>query len=304
MDRFAIGLAALGRPAYLNLGREGALPADRTVEAMRSATFAVLDEAYAAGVRWVDAARSYGLAEEFLASWLGERGHRDVTVSSKWGYTYVGDWRRTAEVHEVKEHSLTRLREQLAETRKLLGDRLDLYQVHSLTVDSPLFEDPGLLGALADLAAEGVRLGFSTSGPRQADAVRRGLALEVDGARLFTAVQSTWNLLEPSVGPALAEAHDSGALVLVKEPLANGRLAVDPPELVRAAAVREHTDPDVIALSAVLTRTWADRVLLGPASTGQLTSNLRAAGIGVDVREDLAEAPERYWSQRAELTWT
>ncbi|WP_031470441.1 aldo/keto reductase [Sciscionella sediminilitoris] len=304
MDRFAIGLAALGRPAYLNLGREGALPADRTVEAMRSATFAVLDEAYAAGVRWVDAARSYGLAEEFLASWLGERGHRDVTVSSKWGYTYVGGWRRTAEVHEVKEHSLTRLREQLAETRKLLGDRLDLYQVHSLTVDSPLFGDPGVLGALADLAAEGVRLGFSTSGPRQADAVRRGLALEVDGTRLFTAVQSTWNLLEPSVGPALAEAHDSGALVLVKEPLANGRLAVDPPEPVRAAAEREHTDPDVIALSAALARPWADRVLLGPASTGQLTSNLRAAGLGADLREDLAEDPERYWSQRAELTWT
>ena len=35
----------------------------------------MLDAAYAAGVRYVDAARSYGRAEEFLAGWLAERGH-------------------------------------------------------------------------------------------------------------------------------------------------------------------------------------------------------------------------------------
>ena len=73
IERIGLGLAALGRPAYINVGREE-LPADRSVDAMRSATWRVLDEAYAAGVRWVDVARSYGRAEEFLAGWLTERG--------------------------------------------------------------------------------------------------------------------------------------------------------------------------------------------------------------------------------------
>jgi aryl-alcohol dehydrogenase-like predicted oxidoreductase len=48
--------------------------------------------------------------------------------------------------------------------------------------------------------------------------------MRVDGVRLFDAVQATWNLLEPSAGPALAEAHAAGLGVIVKEALANGRL--------------------------------------------------------------------------------
>jgi aryl-alcohol dehydrogenase-like predicted oxidoreductase len=306
--RMGLGLAALGRPAYINLGREGVLPADRTVEAMRAATWNVLDAAYEAGVRWVDAARSYGRAEEFLAGWLDDRAPRDLTVSSKWGYAYVGGWRLDAGVHEVKQHDLARFREQIQETRRLLGDRLDVYQVHSLTADSPLFEDEALKRALAELTAEGVRVGFSTSGPAQADAVRRALELEADGRRLFTTVQSTWNLLEPSAGPALAEAQDGGAHVIVKEGLANGRLAVDPPEPVRRTAEAHGTTADVIALAAVLAQPWADTVLSGAAGVAQLTSNLRAETVTLDRDEldelrGLATAPEEYWKDRAALPW-
>jgi len=307
--RLGIGLAALGRPAYINLGRRQALPADRSVERMRAATWAVLDEAYQAGIRWVDAARSYGRAEEFLAGWLAERGHHDVTVSSKWGYAYVGAWRLDAPVHEVKEHSLERFRTQLAESRELLGNRIALYQVHSLTVDSPLFDDPRLLAALAELAAEGVRVGFSTSGPEQAQAVRRALDLQVDGRPVFTAVQSTWNPLEPSVGVALSEAHQAGWHVLVKEPLANGRLVVHPPEALSALATRYGVGPDAVALAAALAQPWADTVLLGPAGVDQLRANLRVLEVDL-VADDLAELAtlavpaERYWAQRAALAWT
>ena len=46
--------------------------------------------------------------------------------------------------------------------------RVHLYQVHSLTLDSPLFDDGPLLDALARLRDSGVAVGFSTSGPRQA----------------------------------------------------------------------------------------------------------------------------------------
>ncbi|OLF18163.1 aldo/keto reductase [Actinophytocola xanthii] len=299
MERLGLGLAALGRPAYINLGRDE-LPADRSVENMRAACWAVLDQAYAAGVRRVDVARSYGLAEEFLAGWLESRAPAGVTVSSKWGYAYVGGWRLDAPVHEVKEHSAERFRAQWAESEALLGRWLDLYQVHSLTPESPLFDDLALQDALAALP---VRAGFSTSGPRQAETVRRALALEREGRRVFTAVQSTWNLLEPSVAPALVEAHSSGALVLVKEVLANGRLAVEPPAPVAELASSLTVTPDAVALAAALGQPWADTVLLGPAGPGQLRANLAAAGLPAPRLADLAVDPEVYWADRGALAW-
>jgi aryl-alcohol dehydrogenase-like predicted oxidoreductase len=260
----------------------------------------VLDAAYEAGVRWVDVARSYGLAEEFLAGWLDSRHPSDITVSSKWGYAYVGGWRLDAAVHEEKSHTLDRFRTQWAESTALLGDRLALYQVHSLTPDSPLFDDLALQDALAALP---VRVGFSTSGPAQADVVRRALALERHGIRVFSAVQSTWNVLEPSVGPALAEAHTEGAHVLVKEAMANGRLALDPPEPVAALAKSLDVGPDAVALAAALAQPWADTVLSGAAGTRQLAGNLAARTVAEVDLPDLAEPPADYWKHRSSLAW-
>ncbi|ETK37131.1 aldo/keto reductase, partial [Microbispora sp. ATCC PTA-5024] len=216
-----LGLAAIGRPAYITLGRDDDLGGDRDVAAMRDRTWAVLDAAREAGVRHVDAARSYGRAEEFLAGWLAARGVApgELTVSSKWGYEYVGGWRLDAERHEVKDLSAERLRRQLGETRALLGDHLSLYQIHSATVESGVFDDEEVLDGLRALRAEGVAVGLSTTGPRQADAVDRAVA-----TGLFDTVQSTWNLLERSAGDALARAHAAGLGVIVKEGVANGRL--------------------------------------------------------------------------------
>ncbi|MBE1577191.1 aldo/keto reductase [Amycolatopsis roodepoortensis] len=307
-DRIAVGLAALGRPAYINLGRVGALPPGRDFEAMRAATYDVLDDAYRAGVRWIDVARSYGSSEEFLAGWLAGRGHADVTVSSKWGYRYVGEWKLDAEVHEVKEHTAARFADQWTESVGLLGKAISLYQVHSLTVDSPLFTDDRLIGALAELAADGVPVGFSTSGPSQADAVRRAFELEVSGTPVFSAVQSTWNLLEPSVGPALAEAHAAGKRVLVKETVANGRLVVEPP-VPLARIAREHgAGPDAVAVAAVLTQDWRPIAVIGPSSTAQLAENLVAAKVELAEEElaelaALAEEPVAYWRHRSCLGW-
>ncbi|MDQ7810582.1 aldo/keto reductase [Amycolatopsis sp. A133] len=307
-DRIALGLAALGRPAYINLGREDALPPVRDVASMRAATFAVLDDAYAAGVRHVDVARSYGRSEEFLAGWLAERGHADVEITSKWGYAYVGEWRLDADVHEVKEHSAARFAAQWAETLALLGDRVGLYQVHSLTVDSPLFADEPLLEALAELSANGVAVGFSTSGPAQADAIERAFAVEVAGRGVFSAVQSTWNVLEPSAGPALAAAHAAGKRVLVKETLANGRLAVEAPAAVRGIAAAHGTGPDAVAVAAVLANDWVDRAVIGPASPVQLAANLRAEALDLTAADRaslaaLAEEPGAYWRHRSSLQW-
>lgn len=301
-------MAALGRPAYINLGRVEELPAHRDVESMRRATHAVLDAAYQAGVRWFDVARSYGRAEEFLAGWLTRRNPADVTVSSKWGYTYVGAWRLDAAMHEVKEHSASSFSRQWSESRALLGSAINLYQVHSLTMDSPLFTDEPLLRALSALGDDGVRVGFSTSGPRQGEVIRRAFELEIAGRPIFTAVQSTWNLLEPSAGRALAEAHAAGNLVLVKETLANGRLVVNPPPVLARVAARHGVGPDAVAVAAVLARPWAGTVLVGPASTAQLATNLAATSVNLADGElralaTLAEAPGEYWGRRSSLHW-
>ena len=66
------------------------------------------DEQY---IPWLDCARSYGLSEKFVGDYLRTNDIRpeDVYVSSKWGYTYVADWKvelGEGEPHEIKDHSL------------------------------------------------------------------------------------------------------------------------------------------------------------------------------------------------------
>ncbi|WP_405878530.1 aldo/keto reductase [Streptomyces sp. NBC_01384] len=305
-----LGLAAVGRPGYINLGREEDLPADRSVDALRERTHELLDAAYAQGVRYFDVARSYGRSEEFLADWLNARPDvDDVVIGSKWGYTYTADWTTDAEKHEVKDHTLAAYERQRAETAELLGDRLDLYQIHSVTPDSPALTDKELHAKLAEAAAQGLSIGFSTSGPVQADAIRAALAVTVEGAPLFRTVQSTYNVLETSAARALAEAHDAGLTVIVKEGMANGRLASGhAPDVVRAIAEETGVGADAVALALILRQPWAGVVLSGAATTAQLASNLHAAVVDLDDDQlarlaALVEDPGAYWERRGQLLW-
>ena len=226
VSRIGLGLAALGRPAYITGGREDDLP-DRSAAGLRARTFSVLDAAYAAGVSYVDAARSYGRAEEFLGGWLAGRGYPDVII------------------------------------------------------------------------------GVTTSGPGQAETVRRVLELTVDGRQLVTSAQVTWNLLEPSVGPAAAEAAAAGWAVLVKEAVANGRLtpAGGPPAHVTALAAARGVTEDAIALAAALAQPWASVVLSGAVTRAQLDANLAALTVGQLPALDLAESPRAYLAARAARPW-
>ncbi|MFG2782160.1 aldo/keto reductase [Streptomyces prunicolor] len=309
-SHLGLGLAAVGRPGYINLGREKDLGETRTVETLRTRTHELLDAAYAQGVRYFDAARSYGRSEEFLADWLKNHPDLDdIVVGSKWGYTYTADWSADAETHEVKDHSVQTYDRQRAETAHLLGAHLDLYQIHSVTPDSPALADKELHAKLAELAATGVTIGFSTSGPAQADAIRAALTVTVDGEPLFRTVQSTYNALETSAGPALTEAHDAGLTVIVKEGMANGRLA-EPyaPDALKAVAEETNLGADAIALALILREPWAGVALSGAATAAQLASNLHAAA--VDLNDDqlsrlatLAEEPRTYWEKRGRLPW-
>ena len=304
--RIGLGLAALGRPGYLTLGHGDDLGPNRTVRALERRAHTVLDVAHDAGVRHFDAARSYGRAEEFLASWLERRGlgPGHVTIASKWGYTYTAGWQVQADPPEVKDLSVATFRRQLAETRSLLGPWLSLYQVHSATVSSGVLEDEELRSALAALRAAGVAVGLTVTGTQQAATIER--ALEVGG---FDVVQATWNVHERSAGAALAQAKAAGLRVVVKEAVANGRLADRgaPEPLVRVAR-RLGTTPDAVAIAAVLAEPWTDVVLSGAATPAHLGANLVALDVPWDDTvarelETLTEPAESYWATRAALPW-
>ena len=306
VSRIGLGLAALGRPGYINLGHGDDLSGETDVDSMRAHAHAMLDAAYASGVRYFDAARSYGLAEQFLGTWLQARGlgRGELTVGSKWGYSYTADWRVDAEVNEVKDLSIETLRRQEHESKALLGNTLALYQIHSATIESGVLSDRAVLDELARLRTDGLRIGFTATGPNQSQTIERALQT---GA--FDAVQATFNLLERSAGPALAAASAAGLGVIIKEAVANGRLTArgDLPALVSAAADRGVT-PDALAIAFVLSQSWVDVALSGASTAPMLASNLSAGDVAWDpaVGASLAgvvESPQRYWQRRSALAW-
>lgn len=305
MQRIGLGLAALGRPGYMTLHHGRDLQGQYEPAVMEAHAHAVLDAAFGAGVRYVDVARSYGRGEAFLGSWLA-RHQEPITVASKWGYTYTGEWRVDAEIPEVKDHSVKTLQRQMVESWGQLGARLSIYQIHSVTAESPVLGDQAVIDMLARLRAMGTRIGLTVSGEGQADAIRRALDVRRDGERLFDVVQATWNLHERGAESAMCEAHAAGLLVVVKEALANGRLVEE--DRVRAAAERLGTTPDAVAIAAVLARPWVDVVLSGAATVAQLTSNLGACSIRWDpaIEQFLApltlSSPE-YWAFRRSFAW-
>jgi aryl-alcohol dehydrogenase-like predicted oxidoreductase len=284
--RIGLGLAALGRPGYLNVGHGDDLGADRSVDALRTRAHEVMDAAYEAGVRHFDAARSYGRAEEFLGGWLRSREPSDVVVSSKWGYVYTADWEVAHDPPEVKHHDVDTFRRQLEETRSFLGDWLSLYQIHSATPESGVLSNDAVLSAMRDA---GVPLGVSVSGTSQAETLDLAISLG-----LFSAVQATWNLYERAAEGALERAHAAGLTVYVKEGLANGRL-------VREPALG--ASPDAVALAAILAKPWADVVLSGAATVETLRSNLRAPAVTAGAFDELREDSAAYWAYRATLPW-
>lgn len=309
VSAIGLGMAALGRPGYITIGHDVDLAGRTEVADLEHHVFDVLDAAVAGGIGYLDAARSYGRAEQFLAAWLETQGPKaaEIVVGSKWGYTYMADWRVDADVHETKIHTPANLDGQYAQSVGLLGAYLRLYQIHSATQESGVLDDPDVLQRLAGLQATGLAIGLTTSGPDQAETIRRALEIEIDGVRLFDTVQATWNLLETSAGAALAEAAAAGMGVIVKEAVANGRLTSRNPALVQdLEAIAPGWPPDAVAIAACLQQPWATVVLSGAATTDQLASNLTALEVPRHVVEQLpplAELPEAYWGTRGALPW-
>ena len=312
ISRIGLGLAALGRPGYINLGHNNDLKHNHSKEAMEALTHKVLNEAYKLGVRYFDVARSYGLAEAFLASWLNKHKPDDVMIGSKWGYTYTANWQIKTDKHEVKEHSFETLNKQVQESQALLAKQLNLYQIHSATLETAVLENKAIHNRLYELKQDGLMIGLSLSGTKQAQTLEKALSISVQKERLFDSVQATFNLFERSAEKTLELASNEGLFVIVKEALANGRLTsrnqdseIKPvTEVAKKLGVTE----DALALAWVLEHDWVSVALSGASTVQQLRSNLTAFSLELnqDNLQDLKkleQSPEAYWQKRSSLVW-
>ncbi|KAL7443151.1 hypothetical protein ACHAXM_008702 [Skeletonema potamos] len=227
--RVGLGLAALGRPGYINLQRDSYLTS-RSVEGMQQQANAVMDELFQQSRRLSNRQNN----GDKVIPWLD-------CARSKWGYTYyVADWNvqlGEGEPHEVKDHSYDNFLKQIQETSEHIGEYVKLYQVHSATFDSGILTNAKVHDALSKCREEkGWKIGLSVSGPSQDELIREAMKIKVASQqRLFDSVQCTYNIMEQRPHDALMEAHKSGMDVIIKEGLANGR-ALSNPKLLKLSS--------------------------------------------------------------------
>ncbi len=311
-----LGLAALGRPAYINLGHSQDLNKNYDVKHMEANAHEMLELASAFGINYFDTARSYGKAEEFLGSWLKTQDKSKIVIGSKWGYKYTADWKINADHHEIKEHSLNMLRQQWKESQNTLLTSPHIYQIHSATFESGVLENAAVLDKLFSIKEQGILIGITVSGDKQGAIVEKALTIKIGNRLLFDTVQATWNLLETSAGDALKKAHQMGLGVIIKEGVANGRLTEknnspafqEKSKLLQTFAAQKNCSVDAIALAAILHQPWVDVVLSGASTPGQLQANVKALDIKFSNQQisefsKIKETPEVYWNTRKTLEW-
>ncbi|MCH7517072.1 MAG: aldo/keto reductase [Bacteroidetes bacterium] len=317
VSKIGLGLAALGRPGYINLGHSDDLKSNYDVTAMQFNTLQILDTAYAQGVRYFDAARSYGKAELFLSEWMKSKDKEErFTAGSKWGYTYTADWAVEAEKHEVKEHSIEVLNRQWKESKALLGERLNIYQIHSATIESGVLENIDVLKKLWELRTLGMVIGLTLSGDNQTETLQKALTVKSGDDFLFQSVQVTWNILERSTTDVLMSASQSGIGIIIKEALANGRLTsrnneaafFNKKQQLQVISKKYNAGIDAISIAYILRQPWVSTVLSGATTQEQLESNLKALKVELNESElniinSMVEPPKKYWGTRSELAW-
>ncbi|MFK7937368.1 MAG: aldo/keto reductase [Saprospiraceae bacterium] len=312
--QIGLGTAAIGRPQYINIRQKEATPF--SLDAFRQKGFSMLDAAYAQGVRYFDTAPGYGLAEQLLIDWVATKNDATIEIATKWGYTYVANFDPNAEQHEVKEHSLSKLNEQWAQSKVILPS-LSTYQIHSATFATGVLDTPPILNRLHELKKQhGIKIGITTTGANQVDVIKKAMNITVADEPLFTVYQVTYNILDQSLSEVATALHANGSRMIIKEALANGRFFPNeqyPHYHKLYAALERMAQKYDVGIDAIALRFCWDSiapftVLSGAAIPEHLSANLKTADIQLETAdlEELANFkvdPAIYWEERKKLGW-
>lgn len=309
--KIGLGLAALGRPEYINIRTDNAI--NKSEEAFKNNAFSVLDEAYKLGVRYFDTAPSYGKGEAFLQEWNDLNKYSDSVLGTKWGYTYMANWELGfTGKHEVKEHSLNKLLEQWEVSKQMLPN-LKYYQVHSATFESGVLENEAVLNQLHHIKKEtGLHIGITTSGANQSDVIASALNISIENDSLFDSFQVTYNVFEQSAFSILSDVLKQGKKVIIKEALANGRVFQNRKsecyKILETLSKKYQVGVDAIVLRFVIDSLQPTYVLSGASNKMQLTENLKALNFNLTSEEikllsALKVSPKSYWNERNMLNW-
>ena len=314
MPAIGLGTASIGRPQYINIKQEQ--QEEISLAEFRLNALRVLEDAYSKGIRYFDTAPGYGFAEELVIDWVNKKKDPEIEVATKWGYTYVADFKQSAIQHEVKEHSLDKLNEQWNQSKKLLP-WLTTYQIHSATFDTGVLETPDVIDRLADLKKKHkVKIGITTTGKNQVDVIRKALTVQAKGVELFDAFQVTCNILDQSLAEIMPLLKKLGKRVIVKEALANGRLFLNENyphyaklyKVLHGLSEKYKVGSDAIALRFCTDSIEPFVVLSGAGTVAHMEQNLKINEITLDASdiETLTEfkvEPEKYWQERKRLAW-
>jgi aryl-alcohol dehydrogenase-like predicted oxidoreductase len=312
--KLGLGTAALGRPQYINVRLHTKENSD--LETFRKQSFAVLENAYNLGVRYFDTAPGYGLAEELVLEWLQTKEDNAIEVATKWGYTYTANFDINATIHEVKEHSLAKLKEQWNFSKKLLP-YLKVYQIHSATLETGVLENTDVLNYLVFLKKEHhLKIGLTTTGTNQLEVIKKALDIAINGVQVFDLFQVTYNFLDQSLKELSAELVRQNKQIVIKEALANGRVFrntiyphYDEMYTTLERLSKKHSvGVDAISLKYCEQTITNSIVLSGASTSEQLKENLKLqtftlSNNDIDILNGLKITPDFYWTERKKLGW-
>ena len=292
------------------------------VAADEETSFAMLDQALAAGINFIDTADIYGedgLSERVVGRWMAlRRNRREVVLATKCRFRMfpgaLGSGASRRRIVEAVEASL----------RRLQTDAIDLFQIHMQDLKTPEEE---VLRALDDLVSQGKIVYAGCSNYAAYRMVQADWIADKRGFAGFATLQAQYSLAERDLEREhLPYMKQSGMGLLPWSPLAGGllsgkyRMGEPAPEgsrmaqwkerlerwdtprnwaivdALRAAAAEVESTPAAVALAWLLARPTVDSVIIGVRTPAQLADNLAAAALvlpeAVRARLDAVSAPQ------------
>ncbi len=266
------------RPTWLSLGTAG-LGMDYGVVAPTrqpsdATAHALLERAWALGIRSIDTARAYGEAEARIGSWSGRSGNRPFIVTKIPALPDNGGER-------IIEQSLQ------ASLAALRADRVELCLLHR----AGDLHRPGIAAKLREIASNDLIGGFGVSIYEGAEIEA---ALSIEG---LAAVQAPVSLLDRRLveSGVLGRAKARGVLVFARSVFLQGALFVAPEKLPsflrplaeplsRLTTLAESSGVSPMALSLAYLRASGviDSLVIGATTSEELEADVRLANQSLD----------------------